>query len=240
MKKTQIGIWLVGARGAVATSTVLGLVALRKGLIPTTGLVSELPFFAPLRLAGWSDFVIGGHDIRQRSLSESADQLCHQERLFPASVLDECRRELNKVDKQIRAGTLWGVGKAIEQLADVTVVKSDSSPRTAIQRLQADLQEFAKRNGLKRVIVVNLASTEPTVDERQLPKRWSDMEAGLDDPKHCALPASSLYAIAAIDSGFPYVNFTPSLGSAPRASRNWRTCATLAMRAATVRRAKPC
>jgi myo-inositol-1-phosphate synthase len=31
------------------------------------------------------------------------------------------------------------------------------------------------------------------------------------------LPASSLYAIAALDLGMPYINFTPSLGAAPPA-----------------------
>lgn len=216
MTKAQTGIWLLGARGAVATSAILGLISLRKGLIPTTGLVSELPFFAPLRLAAWSDFVIGGHDIRQRSLVESAEQLCHQERLFPPTLLEACRRELSKVDKQVRPGTLWGVGTTIESLADAGL-QPDASPREAVERVRGDLQEFVKRNGLKKLIVVNLASTEPMVDERLLPKRWTEMQSCLDAPEKCPLPASSLYAIAAIDSGWPYINFTPSLGAAPRA-----------------------
>ncbi len=217
MSKSNLGIWLIGARGSVATSVIVGLMALRKGLIQTTGLVSELPFFAHLRLADWPDFVVGGHDVRQTSLVESAEQLCDEERLFVPAVLAGCRRDLVKVDKQIRAGTLHGVGAKIEQLADKSLIKHDASPQAAVDRLSADLQEFVKKNSLTKLVVVNLASTEPTVDERSLPKRWSEMETCLGEPSQCALPASSLYAIAALKAGFPYINFTPSLGAAPRA-----------------------
>jgi myo-inositol-1-phosphate synthase len=217
MTKSNLGIWLIGARGSVATSLIVGLIALRKGLISTTGLVSELPFFAHLSLAGWSDFVVGGHEVRQTSLVEAAEHLCETERLFAPPILAGCRRELAKVEKNIRTGTMYGVGAKIEQLADVAQVKSDASPRGAVERISADIQDFVKKNNLKRLVVVNLASTEPTVDERQLPKRWSEMEAGLDKSSSCSLPASSLYAIAAIQTGFPYVNFTPSLGATPRA-----------------------
>jgi myo-inositol-1-phosphate synthase len=43
------------------------------------------------------------------------------------------------------------------------------------------------------------------------------LEKLLDDPQKCALPASSLYAIAALGAGYSYINFTPSLGSSPTA-----------------------
>ena len=36
-------------------------------------------------------------------------------------------------------------------------------------------------------------------------------------PGDCPVPASSLYAIAALDLGCSYINFTPSLGAAPAA-----------------------
>jgi myo-inositol-1-phosphate synthase len=39
----------------------------------------------------------------------------------------------------------------------------------------------------------------------------------LDQPERCPLTASSLYAIAALDLGYSYVNFTPSPGASPTA-----------------------
>src|SRR5690606_2577562 len=63
----------------------------------------------------------------------------------------------------------------------------------------------------------NTASTEPSAVTTGLPDTWAEMERLLDDASSCPLPASCLYAIAALDLGFPYVNFTPSAGSAPAA-----------------------
>ena len=65
MAKTRFGIWLIGARGGVATTAIVGLIALQKEWIPTTGLVSELPPFTGLDTAGvgtissWEDTISG-------------------------------------------------------------------------------------------------------------------------------------------------------------------------------------
>ncbi|WP_030734197.1 inositol-3-phosphate synthase [Streptomyces griseus] len=64
-----------------------------------------------------------------------------------------------------------------------------------IAAFAADLTDFTRRHGLARTVVVNVASTEPA--------------PGPDDPR---LPASSLYAAAALRAGCPYANFTPSTG----------------------------
>jgi myo-inositol-1-phosphate synthase len=78
--------------------------------------------------------------------------------------------------------------------------------------LQNDWDEFVARNELQQVVVVNLASTEPPVDAAAFPRTWAELEKTLTS-KHCALPSSSLYAIAALERGHPFVNFTPSIGS---------------------------
>ncbi|TXL87615.1 inositol-3-phosphate synthase [Streptomyces sp. IB2014 016-6] len=58
-----------------------------------------------------------------------------------------------------------------------------------------DITAFIRRTGVVRAVVVNVSSTEP--------------EPAADDPR---LPASSLYAAAALRAGCSYVNFTPSTG----------------------------
>ena len=62
--RERIGIWLIGSKGGVAITTIVGLLALKKGLAASTGLVSALPEFAELGLVSWDDLVIGGHEIR--------------------------------------------------------------------------------------------------------------------------------------------------------------------------------
>lgn len=215
MARPKLGLWLIGAKGGVATSVTVGLCALRRGLADATGLVSALPQFAGLDFADWNDFTIGGHEIRETTLFAEAMQLVRGNHALDGDLVAKLKGDLDKLDKNTRPGTLVNVGATIEGLADPTLRKVKESPRAAIERFQADFQEFNKKNKLDQLIVLNLASTEPAPDE-ELPAKWKDLSKLLDK-KNCPLPASSLYAIAALDLGLPYINFTPSLGSAPPA-----------------------
>jgi myo-inositol-1-phosphate synthase len=216
MARRRIGIWLIGAKGGVATTVIVGLIALKKGLTKETALVAALPQFKHLDLVGWNDIVLGGHEIRDVSLYHEAMQLVEVSRALDGDLVAKCKAELDKIDKNVRPGTLWNVGATIEKLAEPSLRKLRETPREAIDRLQQDLQEFADKNHLDQVIVLNLASTEPPVDQ-PIPESWKELSKTLDKPKKCPLTASSLYAIAALELGYPYVNFTPSVGSAPPA-----------------------
>lgn len=214
MARQRIGIWFLGALGGVATTTILGLTALRKGLAGNQGLVSQLPLFANLGLVEWKDLVIGGHDIRSSSLHEEALKLAHISRALDDQLVHRCKSDLDRIDQQIRPGVLFNVGSTIEQFADAPLRERREAPRAAIERVQDDLRSFAKSQNLDQVIVINVASTEPPVDESKVPGSWRELQRLLNQPRKCALAASSLYAIAALELGYPYVNFTPSLGSA--------------------------
>jgi len=217
MARRRIGIWFLGARGGVATTTILGLTALRRSLAGTEGLVTALPKFDGLDLASWGDFVIGGHDIRHSTLYDEAMKLAHVSHALDAALVEKCKSDLEKVDKNIRLGTIFNVGRAIEDLAEDELSGKKESPREAIERVQNDLKTFVKKNELDQLVVVNVASTEPPLEDSELPGRWRELEKLLARPRRCPLAASSLYAIATLELGYPYVNFTPSLGSAPQA-----------------------
>ncbi len=75
MARRRTGVWLIGAKGGVATTVIVGLVALRKGLAGDPGLVTQLPLFQELDLFSWKDVVIGGHEIRTASLYDEAMKL---------------------------------------------------------------------------------------------------------------------------------------------------------------------
>lgn len=211
----RIGIWLLGAKGGVATTAIVGLVALKKKLIGNQGLVSGLPQFNELGLADWDWFTVGGHDIRQTTLFDEAMKLCDVSRAIDTRVVTECKAELDEIDGNVRPGVLFNVGPTIESLADDKI--EGETPRQSIERVQTDFRAFVEANQLDQLVVVNVASTEPPVDESQVPTSWQELNALLDSSAQCPLAASSLYAIAALDLGYPFVNFTPSLGSAPEA-----------------------
>jgi myo-inositol-1-phosphate synthase len=212
MARKKIGLWLIGAKGGVATTVIVGLLALRKGLANTGGLVSALPRFAALPLADWADFAIGGHEIRQTTLHAAAQQLVSNNHALDGGLISRLKGDLDKLDRNIRSGTLANVGARIASLADTDVKKLREPPRATIERLQADFRDFAASSSLDELIVVNLASTEPPLGADLPPRRKEFFK--LLDKRQSPVPASALYAIAALDLGYPYINFTPSVGSA--------------------------
>lgn len=214
MPRSRTGVWLIGAKGGVASTATVGLIALKKGLIGRAGLVSELPEFADLGLCAWDDLVIGGHEIRPVNLYDEALRMHSESRAIDAGVLQKCKAELERVEKQIRPGTLLNVGPTIESLAGTQSAKPREKPREAVERIQDDLRQFAESQRLGHVIVVNVASTEPPADAAGWPTTYKEFARQIDKPGRLTLPASSLYAIAALDLGYSYLNFTPSLGSA--------------------------
>ncbi len=217
MARSRIGLWLVGAKGGVATTAITGLIALRKGWIDNTGLVTTQPKFKALELTDWKDFVVGGHDIRPGSLYDEAMRMHTESRAIDVGILEKSRQELDKIDKALRPGTIQNVGPTISQFADESIQKQKESPRQAIDRIQKDLREFIEANKLAHLVVVNVASTEPTIDTAAIPEKWADLNKLLDKAGKVPLPASSLYAIATLELGLSYINFTPSLGSTPPA-----------------------
>jgi myo-inositol-1-phosphate synthase len=211
-------MWLIGARGGVATTAIVGLIALERKWIGGTGSVSELPRFQHLDLPSWDSFVVGGHEIRGVRLADEAARLMVEMRPAAADLAQRCRDELDAIDARIRPGTMRNVGPTIAALADAEFLGNprQESAAEAVARLQQDLNEFARENKLEHVVVVNVASTEPAVAADSWPSSWAELEPLLAEPA-CPLPASSLYAIAALGLGFSYINFTPSLGAAPPA-----------------------
>jgi len=213
----RIGIWLLGAKGGVATTAVLGLAALQKGLVGDTALVSRLPQFANLDFAPWDEFVVGGHEIREANYYDEALSLSQVSRAIDRHLVESCREELDKIDQNVKPGVLLNVGKTIKSFASDELQAKQESPREAIERVKVDWRNFMEANDLDRMIVMNVASTEPGVDESDLPSTWDELKPLLEDASKCPLAASSLYAVAAFEMQQPFINFTPSLGSKPAA-----------------------
>ncbi|MDD1721450.1 MAG: inositol-3-phosphate synthase, partial [Euryarchaeota archaeon] len=57
-------VWLIGVKGAVATTTIVGTLAIKHGLSSTRGIPTEDGSFSRLNLAKLDEIEFGGHDIR--------------------------------------------------------------------------------------------------------------------------------------------------------------------------------
>ncbi|WP_031003535.1 inositol-3-phosphate synthase [Streptomyces sp. NRRL F-5727] len=142
----RTGVWFAGARGSVATTAVAGCAAVRAGLHPATGMVTETPAFAGAGLPSLAALVFGGHDIATCPLPKRAEQLTGAG-VLPHGLAAAVHAELAAADEEIRTGG---------PLPD--------DPRTdhdIIADLAADLDSFRGRHALARVVVVNVSSTEP-------------------------------------------------------------------------------
>ena len=222
MSDNRIGLWMVGAHGGIATTVAVGLSALTKGLVDEAGLVSARPQFAGLGLANWSQFVLGGHEIRETTAAAEAAVLHSKSRVFSDNLLEVVDDDLNALDARVRPGTLLNVGKTIATFGGPKVKAfATESPSAAIARLRGDLEAFRTAEKLDTVIVVNISSTEPPVSQLPVGKKplaemtWAELSAAVSvsTAETCPIAASTLYAIAAMEAGCDYVNFTPSIGS---------------------------
>jgi myo-inositol-1-phosphate synthase len=213
MNQRRVGLWLVGAWGGVGTTAALGLAALRRGLIDTTSLVTALPLFDGLELDAPSHFVIGGHDIRRSSYRQAAHELQQRSNIFDANLIEACAPDLNEWSENVRPGTVLNAGATIAKLADLPEVNAFATPRAAIERIQADLRAFREKFRLDQLVVMSVASTEPPFELSEAHRNLKEFVPLLERRQPPIVPASSLYAWAAVDLGLPYINFTPSLGT---------------------------
>jgi myo-inositol-1-phosphate synthase len=213
MTKRRIGLWLIGACGGVGTTVALGLAALARGVRDTTGLVTALPLFDGLNLDAPADFFVGGHDIRRTSFLTTVTEFQERSNIFPTALVEPCRATLEAWNGNIRPGTVLQAGETIAGMADLPGCHATGTPGQAVERIQHDLQQFQQKERLDQLVVLNVASTEPPFPVGDLHQSHGKLWAALQEGQQVPLPASSLYAIAAIDLGLPYVNFTPSLGA---------------------------
>ncbi|RDI69515.1 inositol-3-phosphate synthase [Halopelagius longus] len=208
MSKT--GVWIVGARGNVATTAIVGARAIAHGEADTTGMVTAREPCSRLDLPSVERLIFGGHDIRRTSVLETARTL--SENGIPSrETVDAVREDLEAVDERIEVGTAVNCGNAVTDLADETL--REPSVEDVVEQIRSDYRSFARENDLDRIVVVNAASSEPPLSNPERYDTLSAFEGAMADDDS-DLPASSLYAYAALVDGRPYVNFTPSTGSA--------------------------
>lgn len=206
----RTGLWLVGARGAIATCVAYGIAGLRRGLIAPVGLPSSAPPLDELDLVAPGALVLGGHDICTRDLSRAAGELVAAG-ILPGDLVTASAEDATRYEAAIRPGILDTADTGFADLDPRAADLGSLGPREQVAALRADLDAFEKDHGLARVIVVFVASVEASFASQDAWKSVEAFEAALD--ADVAQPASVIYAYAAIGSGRPFVNFTPSLGA---------------------------
>jgi len=193
----RVGLWLIGARGSVATAAAVGVHALAAGIAPATGCTTAGPGLAGVPLPGFDEIVVGGHDLSTVPLARRAEMLADAG-MLPASVVAAVHRALSAVDAEIRPG--------------YDPATHAGSQADAIQRLAGDISAFRTRHSLAHVVVIDVSSTEALPEDRPEFHDSESLAAALADASQAILPSSSVAALAAVESGSAYACFTPSAG----------------------------
>jgi len=202
---SRLGVCIVGAGGAVASTMIAGVALMKRGLAPRIGMVTETALPQTLGCAPLDSLVFGGWDIREGNIFEAA----LRERIVPEHLL-------RKVEPELRAIKPWPgvVSPKFLKTADAAHVVMAKSHREELELLGRNVKEFKASNKLDRVIIVNLGSTERHAEVADVHRTVAAFEAGLTRNDERISPAMK-YLYMACKLGVPHVNFTPSLTKVP-------------------------
>jgi myo-inositol-1-phosphate synthase len=212
----KFGLFLVGARGAIATTILHGLEALRAGT-PPIGLVTETGIFAGERLADPARFRCSGWDVAGDVHRAAADLA--RIGVLPHDLVDLAAALRDRFEMDLAPG--------VPEPEDEDLVDARSAerlklpPARMVDALRADLREWLAEPRTPRGVVVYLASAERA---RQVPPGWDDPAANPLDLLEVApstISRSLLYGVAAVAEGIPFINFTSAPGAAVPALGGW-------------------
>jgi myo-inositol-1-phosphate synthase len=193
----RTGLWLIGSRGSVATTAITGASAVAAGLAPSTGIVTMSEAFADVPLPALKDMVFGGHDLVETPLAVRASRLVDGG-VLPTGVPEAVADRLAAAEDEMESG--------------ITYREARSEPLAAVRRVASDLRSFRERHALDHVVVLNLCSTEPPAEPHPAHEDPDALQSALNRGLG-VLPPSSLYALAAIQEGCAFIDFTPSTGA---------------------------
>jgi myo-inositol-1-phosphate synthase len=212
----KLGIMLVGL-GAVSTTTIAGVIAIRRGLAKPIGSLTQMGTirlgkrtaanspkikdFVPL--ASLDDVVFGGWDLFDENCYEAAKTAG----VLDKDLLDQIKPEL----EQIRPWPAVFDQRYVKRLFGPNV-KKGKNKRDLADQVRADIQKFKKDNGLSRLVMVWAGSTEVFLTESPVHATIEAFEKGLEDSDD-NIPSSMIYAYAAIKEGIPYANAAPNLSA---------------------------
>ena len=201
--------------GAVATTFIAGVLAVRKGLASPIGSMTQMGTIrlgkrtegrSPLvkdfvPLADLNDIVFGGWDIFEDNCYESAKHAG----VLESSLLDQIKPELEAIKPWKAVFDRYYVKRL-----DGPNVKTGKNKRDLAEQLRADIRAFKTDNNLSRLVMIWCASTEIFMTESPAHQSIETFEKALEanDP---SIPSSMIYAYAALTEGIPFANGAPNL-----------------------------
>ena len=211
----KLGVLIPGLGGAVSTTFLTGVEAIRHGSALPIGSITQMGTirlgkrfeyriphikdFVPL--TPLEDLIFGGWDIFPNNCYEAALQ---------AEVLKE--KDLDQVSSFLERLQPWPAVFSQEYVKNLkgSHLKPQHSHLDLIEGIKADIDAFRSENSLSRCVMIWCGSTETYLKPSEVHASLENFEEGLknNDPN---ISPSMLYAYASLTSGIPYINGAPNL-----------------------------
>ncbi|HXZ29417.1 MAG TPA: inositol-3-phosphate synthase, partial [Terriglobales bacterium] len=239
----KLGVMIPGM-GAVATTFVAGVEAVRRGLARPIGSLTQMGTirlgkrtegrspkiqdFVPL--AGLKDLVFTGWDIFEDDMYTAA----RKAGVLDRDLLDQIKPFLGSLRPRPAVFDHYYVKKL-----DGPNVKKGKNKMDLAEQLRQDIRDFKKTSGASRLIMIWCASTEIFLRPTEAHASLKNLEKAMakNDP---AVAPSMIYAYAALSEGVPFANGAPNLtvdipamhelsrrNSAPICGKDFKTGQTL-------------
>ncbi|CAN8105842.1 unnamed protein product [Discula destructiva] len=227
----KVGMMLVGLGGNNGSTVTAGIIANRRGLVWDTregrraanyygSLVMastmklgtdtkthtdvNIPFHDVLPMVHPNDLVIGGWDISAMDLAQAMDRAAVLEPTLKALV----REEMAEMKPLPSIYYPDFIAANQEDRAD-NLIPGTQACMAHVEQIRKDIQAFKAQHGLDKVIVQWTANTE----------RYADILAGVNDTAdnllkaieegHAEVSPSTVFAVACILEGAPFINGSP-------------------------------
>jgi myo-inositol-1-phosphate synthase len=210
----KLGILMPGL-GAVATTMIAGVAAIKKGISKPIGSLTQMGTirlgkrtekkepkikdFVPL--ANLEDLVFGGWDVYEDNVYEAALNA----RVLDANLLRDVREELQAI-KPMRAAFDRNYVKNL----DGKYVKDINNRYELALAVMEDIKNFKAANNCDRIVLVWCGSTEIYFEPSEVHESLAAFEQGLRD-NDLRIAPSMIYAYAALKLGIPFANGAPNL-----------------------------
>ncbi len=212
----KLGVLLVGL-GAVSTTFIAGVLAIRRGLAAPIGSLTQMGTlrlgkrteartpaikdFVPL--ADLDDLVFGGWDI----FCDDCYAAARTAGVIEPALLEPVRADL----AAIRPWPAVFDRRYVKRL-DGPNVKRGATKRELAEQVRTDIDTFRAAHGVDRIVMIWCGSTEAYLTEQPCHQSLEAFERALEDPENDpAIASSMIYAYAALKEGIPYANAAPNL-----------------------------
>ena len=210
----KLGV-LIPGMGAVATTLIAGVEAVKKDLAQPIGSLTQMgnirvgkrtennypkiKDFVPL--ANINDIVFGGWDVYSDNVFEAATNA----KVLEPMMLHAVRPELEKIQPMKAV-----FDRSYVHNLDGQHIKKAPTKAELAKMVMDDIENFKDANDCSRIVIVWCGSTEKYIEVSEVHETIEQFEEGLENNDERISP-SMIYAYAAIKLGVPFMNGAPNL-----------------------------